>query len=38
MQGTDSHGQSSEVSVGGSLTKVSMGPRGSVDHCRGNLF
>jgi hypothetical protein len=27
MQGTDSHGQSSAVSAGGSLTEVSMGPR-----------
>jgi hypothetical protein len=49
MQGTDNRGQSSAVSVGGSSTKVSMGPRdcrikqfidrqGRVDHCRGMLF
>jgi hypothetical protein len=49
MQGTDSPGQSSVVSAGGSSTMVSMGPRdcrieqfidrqGRVDHCRGKLF
>jgi hypothetical protein len=49
MQGTDSRGQSSGVSVGGSSTEVRMGPRdcrieqfidrqGRVDHFRGKLF
>jgi hypothetical protein len=49
MQGIDSRGKSSAVSVGGSSREVSMGPRdcrieqfidrqGRVDHCRGKLF